>query len=197
MKIGTPSPRRWLPALALLLAATLGLSVCLCVLALQPRAVIVVPGVAGRRVVLPDEVPDEAVKRFGLLYLRYFDCYLPQTIEEQSNHLLRYVARERLEAAQRALSERASYVLRAKEVSHLALPLPAACAVERPSSGLFRFTATGLRTTYIAGERKTAVRVTYTLDLAPDLPGDEDPYGLVVVAQAMRQEPVEDPDAKR
>jgi hypothetical protein len=190
------SPRRTLYAISALLAATLALSVALTVVALRPREVVVVPGVRESQVVLPEQVPDDAVKRFGLLYLRYFDSYLPQTIEEQSNHLLRFVARERLEEAQRALSERASYVLRAKEVSHLALPLPASCAVERIGRR-FRFTAIAIRTTYIAGERKTVDRVTYTLDLAPDLPTEEDPYGLVVVGQSMKQEPIEDPDGKR
>jgi len=196
MTLMTFSPRRTLLAIAALLAATLSLSVALTVVALRPREVVVVPGVRESQVVLPEEVPSDAVKRFGLLYLRYFDSYLPQTVEEQSNHLLRFVARERLEEAQRALSERASYVLRAKEVSHLALPLPASCAVERVGHR-FRFTATAIRTTYIAGERKTVARVTYMLDLAPDLPSEEDPYGLVVVGQSMKQEPIEDPDGKR
>jgi hypothetical protein len=182
---------------AALLLSQLVLSAALAAVALRPRPVLLVPGARDQRVVIPEEVPDDAVKRFGLLYLRYFDCYIPQTVEEQSNHVLRYVAVERLEAVQKALSERAAYVLRAREASHLTLPLPAACTVERIQAGLLRFTATAVRTIHIAGERKSMSRVRYVLDLRPDLPSDEDPYGLVVVAQSIREEPMEVGDGKR
>ncbi len=197
MTLPALAPRRMLVLGAALLLSQLVLSAALAAVALRPRPVLVVPGVGERRIVLPEEVPDDAVKRFGLLYLRYFDCYIPQTIEEQSNHVLRYVAGERLETVQKALSERAAYVLRAREASHLTLPLPAACTVDRVQAGLFRFTATALRTIHIAGERKSMSKVRYVLDLVPALPSDEDPYGLVVVAQSIREEPMEVSDGKR
>ncbi len=191
-------PRLLLFGAAALLASQVVISVALALVALRPRPALVVPGVRESQVVLPEEVPDSAVRTFGLLYLRYFDDYTPPTIEERSNVALRFVSPERLEAAAHSLSERASYVARAKESSHLVLPLPSACVIERIGPGLFRFSAVAERRIFIASELKDASRVRYTIELRAGLPTEENPYGLNVVAQSIRLEtPKEAADERR
>jgi hypothetical protein len=202
MRVDSPSilnrPRLLLFGAAALLGSQLVVSAALAFVALRSRPTLVIPGVRESQVVLPEEIPDAAVKTFSLLYLRYFDDYTPPTIEERSNYALRFVSPERLEAATHSLSERASYVARAKESSHLVLPLPSACAVERIGAGLFRFTAVAERRILIASELKDASRVRYTIELRTGLPTEEDPYGLLVVAQSIRLEsPKEAVDERR
>ncbi len=172
---------------AALAASSVALSVALAVLALRPRPVLLVPGVPEARVVLPEEVPHAAVRRFGLLYLAYFDSYTPATLEERSNYLLRFVAPEIHESVVRSLSERASFAARARESSTLVLPLPEACQVSETEGGLFRFSAVAHRRVHIASVLKIEERLRYTLDLRPALPTSDDPYGFVVVAQGIER----------
>lgn len=180
--------RRIFVAATILAALHVGLLLALAALALRSRPVLVVPGVRDAQVVTPDEVPEAAVRTFGLHYLRYFDDYTPTTLEERSNFALRFVAPERIESLVQALSERASYVARAKESSHLFLPLPGACEVTRQTAGTFRLSALADRRIFIAGELKNVSPVRYTLEIRPGLPTDDNPYGLLVVGQSIRSE---------
>jgi len=162
------------------------LSVALAVSALRPRPIVIVPGAENRQVVVPEQIPDAAVKKFGLLYLSYFDAYTPTTIEERSNYVLRLVAPEQLEAVVKSLSERATFVVRARESCTLVLPLPEACGVASVANGLIRFSTVAERRILIAGSLKSVEQVEYVLDLRPALPSEVDPYGLVVVRQSIR-----------
>ncbi len=184
-------PRRSAMAVScgVLFLATAALSVALAVVALRPPRVLAVPGVREARVVVADQVPDGAVRRFGLLYLYHFDDYTPLTVEERSNWALQYVAPDHQEKVAKSLSERASYVARARESSQLVLPVPGQCEVTRTKDGLLRFAATATRTIYIAGERKSEERLRDLLELRPALAGDDEPYGFQVVGQSVRSEP--------
>lgn len=162
------------------------LSVALAVSALRPRPIVIVPGAENRQVIVPEQIPDAAVKKFGLLYLSYFDAYTPTTIEERSNYVLRLVAPEQLEAVVKSLSERATYVVQARESSTLVLPLPEACGVASVANGLTRFSTVAERRILIAGSLKSVEQVEYVLDLRSALPSEFDPYGLVVVRQSIR-----------
>lgn len=181
---------------AILLAGNLLLSIGLTAAGLRRSPVVVVPGVREHQVVLPDEVPDQAVRRFALLYLSFFDNYTPETVEDRSNFLLRFVAAEHLESVVKMLSERAEFVLRAKESAQLVLPPPTrgeALEVSHPAGGVFRMTTVGERRIYIASELKTTEKVRYVIDLKPSLPTDEDPYGFAVVGLSARPEPHKEP----
>lgn len=175
-----------------LLAGNVVLSGALAFVALRSAPVVVVPGVREQQVVLPDEVPDAAVRKFAHLYLYYFDDYTPETVEERSSFVLRLVAPEIQEHVRRELLERATYAVRTREASHLVLPppelSPVASAIERLSGGLFRFSIVGERHVYIASQPKGNSKVRYVLTLRSALPSDHDAYGLVVVSQTMRPE---------
>lgn len=174
-------------SIATLLLGTVSLSVALAVVATRPGRVVVVPGVKERQVVVADQVPDAAVKKFCLLYLYHFDHYSPADVEERSNYIVRFVAPEHQERIVKSLSERATYVLRAKEASQLTLPLPSECEVTRIENGLFRFSGVATRRVLIAGEEKSETRVRYLVDVKPVLPSDQDAYGFLVVGQSVRQ----------
>mgnify|MGYP001616656687 CR=1 FL=1 len=179
-------------ACGLLLLAIGALSLALAVVATRPPKLIVVPGVRESSVVVADQVPDGAVRRFGLLYVYHLDDYSPTTVEERSNWVLQFVAPEHQEKVAKSLTERAIYAVRAREASQVVLPLPAQCEVTRTKDGLLRFSATGTRTIYIAGDRKSEERVRYVLELKPAIPTDDAPYGLLVVGQAVRPVPPEE-----
>jgi len=179
-----------------LLAATLVLSGALVWLAIRPAPVVVVPGVRDSQVVLPDEVPDSAVRNFAMLYLGLFDNYTPETIEERSTYLLRFIAPDSLKTVGEELTRRATFAVRTKESAQLLLPPPSPTGpsrVTRPPGGLLRFTTTGERRIYIAAELKATERLRYVLDLKPALPDEQAPYGFTVVGQSIRREPVADP----
>jgi len=190
------STRPLLIAVGALLLGNVILSGALAALALRPAPVVVAPGVRDHQVVVPDQVPDAAVRKFATLYLTFFDAYTPETVEERSTYLLRFVAPEYLKTVTQVLTERAIYVVRTKESTQLTLPPPTlleASQVTRHEGGVLRFTAAAERRIYIASELKIAQRLRYILDLKPTLPSDEDPYGFVVVGQQVRAEPAQTP----
>ena len=195
------APRALLGAIGALLGANLVLSGAVAAVALRRPPVVVVPGVRESQVVAPDQVPDAAARKFAHLYLAYFDDYTPETVEERSTFILRFVAPEILGRVRRELQERATYVVRAQESSHLTLPppdlSPAAAALERLEGGLLRVEVVGVRRTAIAAEPKGAARLRYVLTLRPVLPTDQDAYGFVVVGQTIRPEPAGREEAGR
>jgi TraE protein len=183
--------------LAALSAAVVLLSGALGWTALRPGPVVIVPGVRESQIMMPEEIPSAAVRKFAYLYLAFFDSYTPETIEDRSTYLLRLVAPEALERVGRDLLERATYVVRTRESSHLILPPPSASAddLERLPGGNLRLSIVAERRTYIASEEKARANIRYTLTLRPALPSDQDAFGFVVIGQTLRAE-MDGPAAK-
>jgi|GEM_PF-3140195 len=180
------STRLYLAAVAALLLGSVLLSGALAMVTTRPSRVVVVPGVKDGQIVVAEQIPDSAVKKFALFYLYHFDGYTPIDVEARSNYVLQFVAPEHQEKVVKSLSERATFVLRAKEASQVSLPLPSDCEVERLPNGHFRFSAIAQRRIYIAGELKSETKVRYLVDLKPCLPTEQDPYGFLVVGQSVR-----------
>ena len=157
---------------------------------LRARPTLVVPGVKRSEVSIPSQVPDEAIRHFAILYLLYFDDYSPATAVDRANYLLRFVSADRVEAARRALEERATYVVRARESSQLSPPLPEAARVERLEDGRYRVKLSALRRTLIADVPKELLEVRYVLDVAPIVPSATNPFGLVVTSQTIDARPL-------
>lgn len=181
-------------AVGALLVGNVILSAALAAVALRPAPVVVAPGVRDHQVVVPDQVPDAAVRKFATLYLTFFDAYTPETVEERSTYLLKFVAPEYLKTVSQILTERATYVVRTKESAQVTLPpptLPDASQVTRHEGGVLRFATAAERRIYIASELKATQRLRYVLDLKPTIPSDEDPYGFVVVGQQIRPDPTQ------
>ncbi len=152
---------------------------------LRGRPTLVVPGVAREYVSIPSHVPDGAVRNFAILYVLYFDDYSPATAVDRANYLLRFVSVDRIETARRALEERATYVVRARESSQLSPPLPEHVEVRRLEDGRYRVLLTALRRTLIADAPKEVLEVRYVLDVAPVVPSETNAFGLVVTAQTI------------
>lgn len=173
---------------AALAVGSAALSVALTVVALRSPRMVLVPGVQDREVRLAGEIPDSAVRNFGIHYLYHFEDYSPATVEARSNYVLAFIAPENQEKAWKDLSDRATYVIRAKEASQILLPLPSECEVERLPEGILRFTARATRIIYVAGEAKSEEKIRYLLELRPVLPSVENPYGFQVLLQKIRSE---------
>lgn len=171
-----------------LLTANLLLAGALAWMALRPRPVVVIPGVRENQIAIPEEIPPAALRKFARLYLITFDDYTPETIEERSNDLLRLVAPEAQEKVRRELLERATYVVRTRESSHLVLPRPGQEEVERLPGGLFHVSLLADRYVYIASQGKGSSRVRYLLTVRATFPSDGDAFGFVVVGQTIRAE---------
>lgn len=181
---------------ALLATANVALTVGLLFVSLRGRPTLVVPGVKQELVSIPSRVPDEAVRHFAVLYLLYFDDYSPATAVERANYLLRFVSADRVETARRALEERATYVVRARESSQLSPPLPEAVRVEELSGGRYRVSLTATRRTLIADVPKEILQIRYGLDVAPVVPSETNPFGLVVTGQMIDARPAPGTEAK-
>ncbi len=169
----------------LLAAANAALTATTLYVSLRGRPTLVVPGIKREQISIPSHVPDEALRHFALLYLIYFDDYSPATAVERANYLLRLVSPDRIETARRALEERATYVVRAREASHLSPPLPEEVQVERLKNGRYRATLRALRRTLIADAPKELLEVRYGLEIAPVVPSTTNPFGLVVTDQSI------------
>jgi hypothetical protein len=183
-----------------LMGAVAILSLALTWSALRPAPVLVVPGVRANQIVIPEEIPPAAARKFAYLYLSFFDDYTPETVEDRSTYLLRLLAPEVLEKVRRELLERATYVIRTRESSHVILPPlteEEGPKVERLRGGVLRLQITAERRIYIASEEKGRSRVRYTLLLRPALPSDQDAFGFVVAGQTLENEPGETPETGR
>ncbi len=170
---------------ALLAAVNVALTAALAVLGLRGRPTLVVPGVPREEIRIPARVPDAAIRHFALLYLLYFDDYSPATAADRANYLLRFVSADRVETARRALEERTAYVVRAREASVLSPPLPEEVEVERLEDGRYRARLRALRRTLIADLPRETLDVRYALEIAPVVPSETNPFGLVVTAQTI------------
>lgn len=164
---------------------------------LRGRATVIVPGVQRERVSIPSEVPDESLRHFAILYLLYFDDYSPATAVDRANYLLRFVSADRVEAARRGLEERATYVVRARESSQISPPLPERVQVERLDRGRCRVRLSAVRRTLIADVPKEVLEVRYVLDVAPVVPSETNPFGLVVTGQAIDAQAAPGTEAKK
>lgn len=180
--------------LAGLLATNVLLAGGLVYAALRRPPVLVIPGVRENQVLLPEEVPTAAAIKFVHLYLSYFEDYTPESVEERSTFVMRFVSPALAEGVRRELLERATYVVRTKESSQLTLSPPdlspdgAKTQVERLPDGLLRVRAAGERRIYIASELKSTSRMSYAVALRPRLPTDQDAFGFEVVGQTIRPE---------
>lgn len=153
------------------------------------RPTLVVPGVKGELVSIPSHVPDGAIRNFAILYVLYFDDYSPATAVDRTNYLLRFVSADRMESARRALEERATYVVRARESSQLSPPLPEQVEIQRLEDGRCRVVLTALRRALIADAPKETLEVRYVLDVTPVIPSETNAFGLVVTAQTIETRP--------
>jgi hypothetical protein len=169
----------------LLAAANAALTATTLYVSLRGRPTLVVPGIKREQVNLPSHVPDEALRHFAILYLLYFDDYSPATAVDRANYLLRLVSADRVETARRALEERASYVVRARESAQLSPPLPEEVQVERLKNGRYRMSLRALRRTLIADAPKELLEVRYGIEVAPAVPSVTNPFGLVVTDQTI------------
>lgn len=192
-----PSARKiTVGVVALLAGVNVALTAGLLFVALRGRPTLVVPGVKRELVSIPSHVPDEAVRHFAILYLLYFDDYSPATAVDRANFLLRFVSADRVETARRALEERATYVVRARESSQLSPPLPAEVRVEGLPGGRYRVALTATRRTLIADVPKEILQVRYGLDVAPVVPSETNPFGLVVTGQMIDARPAPGTEVK-
>lgn len=173
----------------LLAAANVALTAGLLFVGHRGRPTLVVPGVNRELVSVPSRVPDDALRHFAILYLLYFDDYSPATAVDRANYLLRFVSADRIETARRALEERATYIVRARESSQLSPPLPEEVRVEELPGGRYRVALTARRRTLIADVPKEVLDVRYALDVAPVVPSVTNPFGLVVTGQAIDARP--------
>jgi len=180
-----PARRITVGVVALLAAANVALTAALLTVSLRGRPTLVVPGVPREQVSVPSQVPDEAIRHFAILYVLYFDDYSPATAVDRVNYLLRFVSADRAETARRALEERATYVVRARESSQLSPPLPEEAEVERLKDGRYRVRLRALRRTLIADAPKEVLDVRYGLDVAPVVPSETNLFGLVVTGQTI------------
>ena len=168
-----------------LAAANAALTGAVLYLGLRGRPTLLVPGVERNQVSIPSQVPDEAIRHFAIFYLLYFDDYSPATAVDRANYLLRFVSADRVETARRALEERATYVVRARESSQLSPPLPEQVEIERLRNGRCRVALNALRRTLIADAPKEVLEVRYLVEVAPVVPSVTNPFGLVVTAQSI------------
>jgi hypothetical protein len=188
------SSRRLLAALALGLALGNGvLGAALAWGALRPHPVVVVPMVRRESIVVPEEIPPEAVQRFALHYLSYFDDYTAHTCKDRSNYVLGFVSYEFSETVAKKLTERLHYVEKAREAVQLLLPPPEAVEIAPGPGRRRRATVTAIRRVYLSDRLAEESDVRYVVEVQAALPKQGNPFGLVVTGQQVSIVPREKP----
>jgi hypothetical protein len=188
------SSRRLLAALALGLAVGNGiLAAALAWVALRPHPVVMVPMVRRESVALPEEIPPEAVQRFALHYLSYFDDYTAHTCKDRSNYVLGFVSYEFSETVAKKLTERLRYVEKAREAVQLLLPPPEAVEIAPGPGRRRRAAVTAIRRVYLSDRLAEESDVRYVVEVQAALPRQGNPFGLVVTGQQVSLVPREKP----
>lgn len=168
-----------------LLALNVALGIGLATFAILPHPVVVTPMVKDSQLVVPGQVPPDAVRRFALHYLYFLDDYTAYTIKDRSNYVLRFISPAFAEKAAKDLTDRLRYAERAREAAQLVTPPPAQIEVTRTGPGSYRATVSAVKRIYIADRLTQESHVRYTIDLESVLPTEADPYGFVVVGQSV------------
>jgi hypothetical protein len=188
------SSRRLLAALTLGLALGNGvLGAALAWVALRPHPVVLVPTVRRESIVVPEEIPPEAVQRFALHYLSYFDDYTAHTCKDRSNYVLGFVSYEFSETVAKKLTERLHYVEKAREAVQLLLPPPEAVEIAPGPGRRRRAAVTAIRRVYLSDRLAEESDVRYVVEVQAALPKQENPFGLVVTGQQVSIVPREKP----
>ena len=186
------SSRRLLAVLAIgLIAVNVALGTALTWLAFRPHPVVVTPMVRNDHLVIPGEVPPEAVQRFALHYLSYFDDYTAHTCKDRSNYVLGFVSYEFAETVAKKLTERLRYVEKAREAVHLLLPSPAEVEVTPGTRGRYRANVAAIRRVYLADRLAEESEVRYTVEVEPALPKQGNAFGFIVTGQQVSVVPKE------
>lgn len=168
-----------------LLLLNAGLGVALAVLALRPHPLVVTPMVRDAQLVVPGQVPPDAVRRFALHYLYFLDDYTAHTVKDRSNYVLRFISPAFAEKAAKDLTDRLRYVERAREAAQLVTPPPADIEIVRTGAGTYRALVLAVKRIYIGDRLTQESHVRYTLEVKSVLPTEGDPYGFVVVGQSV------------
>jgi hypothetical protein len=168
-----------------LIALNVTLSITLAIYAAMPHPLLVTPMVKDAQLAVPGQVPPDAVRRFALHYLYFLDDYTAHTIKDRSNYVLRFISPSFAEKAAKDLTDRLRYAERAREAAQLVTPPPSEIEIARTGVGTYRATVPAVKRIYIADRLTQESHVRYTLDVRSVLPTDADPYGFVVVGQAV------------
>lgn len=172
-----------------LLGLNAGLGIALGAVALRPHPVVVTPMVKDAELVVPGQVPPDAVRRFALHYLYFLDDYTAHTLRDRSNYVLRFISPTFAERAAKDLTDRLRYAERAREAAQLVTPPPGEIAISRTGEGTYRAVVPAVKRIYVADRLTQESHVRYTLDLRSALPTEADPYGFVVVGQSVEAAP--------
>lgn len=174
---------RWLRALLAFMALDVLLGLALLYRALEPRPVLVVPGVPESRVVLPGSVPPEAMKRFALLFLLNLDNFTPSTLEAQAEVAASLAAPAFLPKLLKSLEDRRAMV-REGMLSSSFFPQPASVALDADRSTV---TVRGRRRHTVGDRVSWEAEFEYVVYLEPAPPNESNPYGLAVRAVDVRK----------
>jgi hypothetical protein len=169
-----------------LCATTVALAGALVAKALQPQAIVVVPGAGEEAVLFPEDVPDDAARAFAMLYVARFDNYTPSTVKEVTERLAALVAPRYWSRASESLEKRRRLSIEGRMSSQVILPAPKEVTVDR--RGGLTVTVPAYRRAFVGDQPARDGRVRYQLLLEPCVPGPGNPCGLVVAGQEIEDE---------
>lgn len=177
--------KRAVAALALL---NVGLGVALIWKTLERKPVVVVPWARSEVEVLPGQVPDLAAREFALRYVLLFDNFTPATIDTSTEMLQPLIAPRFWTEATEALEKRRAVVHEGRMSAQIILER-GPCEIERFEDGTVEVRFHALRRTFIADKLSSQVRARYVVALEPAPPTELNPYGLLVIGQAIHEIP--------
>lgn len=155
---------------------------------LERKPVVVVPWAKSEVEALPGQVPDRAAREFALRYVLLFDNYTPATIDASTDLLRPLIAPRFWTEATEGLEKRRAVVQEGRMSAQVIVDREPS-EIERFEDGTLEVRFTALRRTFIADKLSTQVRARYVVALEPAPPTDLNPYGLLVIGQAIHENP--------
>lgn len=155
---------------------------------LERKPVVVVPWAKSQVEALPGQVPDTAAREFALRYVLLFDNFTPATIDESTEMLKSLIAPRFWTEATEALEKRKAVVHEGR-MSAQAILERGPSEIERFEDGTVEVRFYALRRTFIADKLSSQVRARYVVALEPAPPTELNPYGLLVIGQAIHENP--------
>lgn len=158
---------------------------------LYGRPIVVVPGVDGRRVVRPREVPEPAVANFARLFTLELENYTHLTLEPQKRFLAPLVSSRFATQIERILYERAQMSKESRFASSLNIRTETV-TVTRHADDLFEVRFRGTKRNIIADRVSWEASFEYTVLVEVGTPSHLNPYALFVAGHSARQVKDED-----
>jgi hypothetical protein len=179
------------PAVALvvivLCAANIVLAAATAHVAMRPKPIVAVPGAPSPRTIEPDRVDPAMLDAFARLYVAHVDNYTPETVEEATERVARWIAPQAATAFAGEARRRIERSKRERIAHQVVLEESRAQVVDR-GEGIYEVAVDARLARYFGDRLGQTVRARYLVYIRTGTATESNPYGLWILGHRLLEE---------